>query len=554
MNRRNKTPRFATVAACAALAVAGCSSSDDDAPYSDDPVAGDPPAVENAPQLTTPGALTDTGTGPVFSKSVDGLTLYTFENDRNDADGDGLGDSDCNGNCAETWPPLLADSNAIAEGSFSIITRDDGLALQWAFKGLPLYTFSGDANPAEVNGDGSGGSWFVARPDPWQTAEVSGAANGTVFVGLGSVRTVDGSGGLADTRIDREGFTLYTFENDRNDANGDGAGDSDCNGGCAETWPPLFADAGATPGGPFTIIDRDDGSRQWALNGLPLYFYAPDQVPGDTLGEGAGNVWFVARPAPIAGGGSAIGSIVVAGTDTAALAPTGGPAPTRNELAGFSLYVFDIDVTDGDGDGSGDSDCNGGCAETWPPLFADAAATPRAPFSLITRDDGNAQWALRGEPLYFFANDLAQGDVNGDEVGGVWHTARIAPVQTVTDANAGLIFEARGNVTDVDANGERADTRSDRTGFTLYRFEEDRTDTEGDGAGDSDCNGGCAVTWPPLYAEADDTPLGAWDIIERSDGSRQWTYRGDPVYFFVGDASPEDVNGVYGTWFALSPL
>ncbi|MEL7373687.1 MAG: hypothetical protein AAGJ36_04430, partial [Pseudomonadota bacterium] len=80
------------------------------------------------------------------------------------------------------------------------------------------------------------------------------------------------------------------------------------------------------------------------------------------------------------------------------------------------------------------------------------------------------------------------------------------------------------------------------------------TDTEGDGAGDSDCNGGCAATWPPLYAEADDTPLGAWNIIDRSDGSRQWTYRGDPVYFFVGDASPEDVNGVYGTWFALSPL
>ncbi|MEM1439120.1 MAG: hypothetical protein AAF545_11910 [Pseudomonadota bacterium] len=554
MNRRNQTSRFAAVVACAALALAGCSSSDDDAPIDDDTAAGDPPAAQNAPQLTTPGALADTAIGPVFSKAIDGLTLYTFENDRNDADGDGLGDSDCNGNCAETWPPLLADSNAVAEGSFSIITRDDGLALQWAFKGLPLYTFSGDANTAEVNGDGSGGTWFVARPDPWQRAEVNGAANGTVFAGLGSVRNVDGSGGQADTRVDREGFTLYTFENDRNDASGDGAGDSDCNGGCAETWPPLFADAGATPGGPFTIIDRDDGSRQWALNGLPLYFYAPDQVPGDTLGEGAGNVWFVARPTPIAGGGSAIGSIVVAGTDTAALDATGGPAATRNELAGFSLYVFDVDVTDGDGDGFGDSDCNGGCAEAWPPLFADAAATPRVPFSLITRDDGNTQWALRGEPLYFFANDLAQGDVNGDEVGGVWHTARIAPVQTVTDANAGLIFEARGTVADVDTNGERADTRSDRTGFTLYRFEDDRTDTEGDGAGDSDCNGGCATTWPPLYAEADDTPLGAWNIIDRSDGSRQWTYRGDPVYFFVGDASPEDVNGVYGTWFALSPL
>lgn len=544
----------ATVAALVAAALAGCSSSDDNAPTVTPPDTQTPPPAQNAPQQQAPGSQSDTPIGLVFAELADGLTLYTFENDRNDADGDGVGDSDCNGNCAETWPPLLATDSSSAEGPFDIITRDDGQSLQWTFKGLPLYKFSGDANAAEVNGDGSGDVWFVARPDPWQRAEVASAAQGTVFAGLGSVSNVDGTGGRDTSRLDREGFTLYTFENDRNDTEGDGTDDSDCNGGCAETWPPLYADRGATPGGPFSLVERDDGTAQWALNGLPLYFYAPDQAPGDTLGEGAGGVWFVARPTPVGGGGAAIGSIVVGATTTPDLDANGAPVASRNMRDGFTLYVFDNDAADVEGDGTGDSDCNGGCAQTWPPLFADAAASPQFPFSLITRDDGNLQWAVRNEPLYYFSNDLAAGEANGDEVGGVWHAARIAPVQTVTDTNFGLIFEARGSVADVDSTGARADTRSDRTGFSLYRFDDDRNDAEGDGSGDSDCNGGCAVTWPPLYAEADDVPLGAWAIIDREDGSRQWTYRGDPVYFFSGDGSPLDVNGVYGTWFALSPL
>ena len=123
----------------------------------------------------------------------------------------------------------------------------------------------------------------------------------------------------------------------------------------------------------------------------------------------------------------------------------------------------------------------------------------------------------------------------------------------MTDTGAGDIFEARGNVAGVDANGERADTMSDKTGFTLYRFDDDRNDADGDGVGDSDCNGGCAVTWPPLFAEVTDQPTGDFGIIDREDGSRQWTYRGDPLYFFSGDGSPADVNGVYGSWFTVSP-
>ena len=533
------------------LVLAGCSSSD--SPASPPPPPPPPPPPVNAPQTELPGATSVTDIGEVFAKDADGFTLYTFENDRDDADGDGAGDSDCNADCADTWPPLLADAASAAEGKFSIITRDDGTSLQWAFKGLPLYTFSGDANAGEVNGDGLNDVWYVARPDPWQLRDVDATAKGTIFAGRASVRDIDGAGSISDDRRDREGFSLYTFENDRNDTDGDGPGDSDCNGGCAETWPPLFADPGATAGGPFTIIERDDGTRQWAIDGLPLYFFTPDLAAGDTNGEGAGDVWYVARPQPFTAADSSLGPIVAAATSVPGLDVNGMPTLERADLEGFSLYVFDNDKLDTDGDGAGDSDCNGGCAQTWPPLFADAAPRPVGNYTIITRDDGARQWALNGEPIYFFANDAAPGDVNGDQIGTVWHLARRAPLQVVTDGVHGDIFEARGEIADIDDNGERTDTTTDKTGFTLYRFDDDRNDAEGDGAGDSDCNGGCAVTWPPLYAEESDNPFGDFGIIDREDGSRQWTYRGDPLYFFTGDPTTDDVNGVYGAWFTVSP-
>ncbi len=515
--------------------------------------AAPPPAEQAQTQLQAPGSTGDTIIGEVFTKAVDGLTLYTFEDDRNDADGDGTGDSDCNGNCADSWPPLLADDAATPDGQFTLITRDDGVSLQWAFKGLPLYTFAGDGASGEVNGEGVGGVWYVARPDPWQLAEVSDTAFGSVFVGLGSVADVDGNGGRADSRRERSGFTLYAFANDRDDADGDGNTDSDCNDGCAETWPPLFADAGATAAGPFSVVTRDDGTRQWALDGLPLYFFAPDLAPGDTQGEGVGGVWYVARPSPVTPADSDLGPIFATATSTIAVDALGAAdRPARSDFTGFSLYVFDDDRDDAAGDGAGDSDCTGACAVTWPPVFADAGASPTGAFSLITRDDGARQWAFKGEPLYLFANDLAAGDVNGDQVGGVWHLARPAPLQVSTVDGRGAIFTARGAIADIDENGEITETASDRTGFTVYRFQDDRDDVDGDGTDDSDCNGGCAVTWPPLYAEAGDAAVGDFGLIDREDGSRQWTYQGDPLYFFSGDGAPGDVNGVYGAWFTVS--
>jgi predicted lipoprotein with Yx(FWY)xxD motif len=85
------------------------------------------------------------------------------------------------------------------------------------------------------------------------------------------------------------GMTLYTFDRDT-------AGKSACNGPCATNWPPLMAKSGDTGSGDWSAVTRDDGSRQWAYKGKPVYYWAKDAKPGDRTGDGVNNVWHLARP------------------------------------------------------------------------------------------------------------------------------------------------------------------------------------------------------------------------------------------------------------------
>ena len=86
-------------------------------------------------------------------------------------------------------------------------------------------------------------------------------------------------------------MSLYTF--DRDPA---GGGKSVCNGPCATNWPPLKAEASSLPMGDWSVITRDDGAKQWAFKGKPLYFWIKDQKPGDRTGDRFNNVWHLARP------------------------------------------------------------------------------------------------------------------------------------------------------------------------------------------------------------------------------------------------------------------
>lgn len=90
--------------------------------------------------------------------------------------------------------------------------------------------------------------------------------------------------------VGANGMTLYTFDRDAV------PGKSVCNGPCATNWPPLMAAPSATASGDWTILSRDDGSKQWAYKGKPVYFWAKDQKPGDRTGDGFNGVWRLARP------------------------------------------------------------------------------------------------------------------------------------------------------------------------------------------------------------------------------------------------------------------
>lgn len=86
------------------------------------------------------------------------------------------------------------------------------------------------------------------------------------------------------------GMTLYTFDKDIA-----GSGKSVCNGPCAVNWPPFLAGAGDQAGGDWSVIGRDDGSKQWAYAGKPLYYWSKDRQPGDRTGDGFNNAWHVVK-------------------------------------------------------------------------------------------------------------------------------------------------------------------------------------------------------------------------------------------------------------------
>lgn len=89
---------------------------------------------------------------------------------------------------------------------------------------------------------------------------------------------------------DHKGMTLYTFAKDS-------AGKSMCNDKCAANWPPLMAEAGDKSMGDWTVIKRDDGSMQWAYQGMPLYTFVMDKKAGDMTGDGKmDGAWKVAKP------------------------------------------------------------------------------------------------------------------------------------------------------------------------------------------------------------------------------------------------------------------
>ena len=106
---------------------------------------------------------------------------------------------------------------------------------------------------------------------------------GSALAAGAPVKTADG------VLVGANGMTLYTFDKDA-------GGKSACNGPCATNWPPLMAAATDAASGDFSIITRDDGAKQWAQKGKPLYYWVKDAKPGDKTGDGFNDQWRAAKP------------------------------------------------------------------------------------------------------------------------------------------------------------------------------------------------------------------------------------------------------------------
>ncbi len=175
-----KRSRLFTILAAGAVTLVACGGDDSssrDAPVSDAPAATTeapaapaddgygyseplPATAPPVPAAATPVQVTDSPLGQILA-DAGGLTVYGFTQDTD-------GNPTCNEACADAWPPVVVDGDALPDGLdpnvFSLVERDDG-SQQLKAGTWPLYRFAGDAGPGETNGQGSGDVWFVVAPD-----------------------------------------------------------------------------------------------------------------------------------------------------------------------------------------------------------------------------------------------------------------------------------------------------------------------------------------------------------------------------------------------------
>ncbi len=297
-------------------------------------------------------------------------------------------------------------------------------------------------------------------------------------------------------------MTLYTYDRDS-------PGRSNCNGECTQYWHPLVANQDARPTAAMTLITRDDGQRQWATtDGSPLYTYSQDRAPGDANGNNLHNDWHVVQQSRATQWGDS--PVTMTRTSAGSLMTT---------PSGMTLYTYDMDT-------AGRSNCNGECAQYWRPLAANQNASPTGNMTLVTRDDGQKQWATaQGMPLYTYSQDRASGDVNGNNFHDNWHVVQLSEAAPSGDAPVTMMQTSAGNIMTTPA------------GMTLYTYDRDT-------AGNSNCTGDCVQYWHPLIASPNAKPTDNLTLITREDGQRQWaTANGIPLYTYVQDRAPGDVKG-----------
>jgi len=324
----------------------------------------------------------------------------------------------------------------------------------------------------------------------------------------------------ADTR----GMTLYTYAQDP-------AGKSVCNDSCAKDHPPFTAPADTAAPLDWSTTIRDDGTRQWAYRGKPLYTAAKDTRIGHTNGKDPLAGWTVAAVEP------GKGMRLPAGINVQEFTNAAGQALVDD--SGRPLYVFDGDAW------RDDTACvTTSCPNRWVPFAAPQVAKPIGQFTVFNKGDGIYQWAFRGKPLFTFEGDRKPGDATGTAAHPRWHVA--LAVRYFMPAGVRVSPNHFGGFNLVTADGmtlyQRGRWRPVNGGQVVSAGSRDHPFV-GRLLGTTTCESACTQTWRPLHAPADARPTGYWEVMTRADGSKQWAYQGYPLYTFSADKKPGDMGG-----------
>lgn len=218
---------------------------------------------------------------------------------------------------------------------------------------------------------------------------------------------------------------------------------------------------------------------------------------------------------------------------------------------GMSMYRFDNDTGK-----PSKSNCAADCAVAWPPVMVtdpssvEVSGIDKALLGTVDREDGSKQLTISGWPTYTYAKDTQAGDVKGQGVGGKWFAITPAGKKA---ANAAAAAQSLALV--VMKVNPLGPIVTNRDGMTLYRFDKDTAKPESK----SNCDGECAAKWPPVIVpdgakfELNGLDSATVGTVTRSDGKKQATVGGWPVYTFSGDKKSCDINGqgLGGVWFAL---
>ncbi|MEU0793853.1 SCO0930 family lipoprotein [Amycolatopsis sp. NPDC005961] len=215
-----------------------------------------------------------------------GMTLYRFDKDTAKPP-----KSNCDGDCAKAWPPVLSTGDVQVQGIdkslVGKVTRSDGTE-QITVGGWALYRYAKDTKAGDATGQGVGGAWYAANAKGGKAGQAASEA-GVVKL---SASNIDG---LGEAIVDQNGMTLYLFQKDTKKAK-----TSACNGDCAKTWPPVLSNGKVELQGIDSkllgSIKRSDGTEQVTIGGWPVYTFAKDLKPGDANGMGVNGTWFVIEP------------------------------------------------------------------------------------------------------------------------------------------------------------------------------------------------------------------------------------------------------------------